>query len=290
MRARQGWLRSQDGTKLWYRSIGAGPPILCCNGLGVPSYFWRHLAAHFADSHQVICWDYRGHGRSDQPPHLARLRFDDLAADGIQLVRHLELSNVVGIGHSAGFQVLLGMYAAAPAAFAQLISVQGTAGRTLSDFGDSPYGRLSFDLFYLLSVFYPNAVQLALEALLRTPLPYYIGGLLGWLDTQKLRRREMQHYFDHIRRLTPLGFATLAQAAEAYNMEHVLQTIRIPTLLIATEHDDFVPTRVVHTMQRRIPDSTIAIVHGATHAALMECPDQVNALVEQFLGTTKSGQ
>lgn len=283
MRAKEGWIRSQDGTRIRYRCIGEGRPILCCNGLGVPAYFWRHLAAHFANTHQVICWDYRGHGRSDQPPDLARLRFEDLAADGAQLVAHLELREIVGIGHSAGFQVLLGMYAAAPTSYAQLVSVQGTYGRTLSDFGDSPYGRLCFDLFYLLCIFYPNAVQLGLEALLRTPIPYYAGGALGWLNPRKIRRREMQVYFDHIRRLTPLGFATLTQAAEAYNMHHVLATIRAPTLLIATERDDFVPTRVVRTMAQEIPDTTLAVVRGATHAALMECPEEVNAIVERFL-------
>ena len=54
---REGFARSFDGTEIYYRSVGRGTPIICCNGVGVSTFFWPYFEQHFRASHQVVTWD-----------------------------------------------------------------------------------------------------------------------------------------------------------------------------------------------------------------------------------------
>ena len=64
---RAGFARTNDGIQLYYRAVGAGPALICCNGVGVSTFFYKYIAEHFAQTHTVVVWDYRGHGRSSLP-------------------------------------------------------------------------------------------------------------------------------------------------------------------------------------------------------------------------------
>ena len=50
----QGFARTDDGIEIFYRSIGTGEPALvCCNGIGVSTFFWEYLVQHFAPEHRA---------------------------------------------------------------------------------------------------------------------------------------------------------------------------------------------------------------------------------------------
>ncbi len=283
MKVRYGFATSQDGTRIRYQVMGEGRPILCCNGLGVPIYFWRHLCADFADRFQIVCWDYRGHGQSTLPRKPYQLRYDDLVEDGLAVLRHLKLRECIGIGHSAGFQVLLGLYDKAPERFAALASFLGTYGRALSFFYDSPMSRALFDLFYVVSICYPTAVGAIMQGLGRTPLAYYAGAMLGILNSAEAQRDDLQVYFDHVCAMDPRFFATLTQGAEAHDAKPILARVTIPSLLIASEHDTFVPLHIAEEMQRLMPCAELVVIPDGSHAALMECPHFFNQRLAHFL-------
>ena len=63
-----GFVATNDGVELYYASHGTGPvTLVCCNGVGVSTYFWRHINEAFSDKYRIITWDYIGHGRSSAP-------------------------------------------------------------------------------------------------------------------------------------------------------------------------------------------------------------------------------
>lgn len=283
MRVHRGTVRSQDGTQIAYRVIGKGRPLFCCNGLGVSAYFWRHLVAHFGNRYQIITWEYRGHGRSEPPANPYRIVYEDFIADGHAILNHLDIRDAIGIGHSAGFQVLLGLYEKAPHRFATLASFLGTAGNTLRYFFDSPKSRILFDIFYILSVFYPRELHLAIDLLVRSPLPYHLAGYLQILTPGLAEKKEIQHYLNYVRDMDPRFFAALTQGAEAHSAHHVLKTIRVPTVLIAGERDRFVPLHVTHKMHAAIRKSELFVIPRGTHAALMESPEVFNVRLGRFL-------
>lgn len=283
MRAHRGMATSFDGTKIRYQVLGEGRPIFCCNGLGVPIYFWHALSAHFAGRYQIICWDYRGHGKSAPPPNPHELRYDDLIGDGLAVLDHLNVRDAIGIGHSSGFQVVLGLYEHAPERFAALSSFLGTAGRALSALFDSPISRVLFDTYYLLTVFYPREVKVALDLFMRTPLPFYLGGLMGILNLHQAQRKEIGVYLNNVNSFDPRFFATLMQGAEAHDAFAILPRVDIPTLLIAAERDQFVPLRISRDMFAKLPSAELFVIPGGSHAGLMEAPEIFNERLERFL-------
>jgi pimeloyl-ACP methyl ester carboxylesterase len=84
----------------YYRTGGAGRPLVLVHGLTDHSLYWSALARALADEHDVIMYDSRGHGASDPSPDGYALT--TLAADLAALVRALKLDRPAVIGHSMG--------------------------------------------------------------------------------------------------------------------------------------------------------------------------------------------
>jgi non-heme chloroperoxidase len=90
-----------DGTQIYYNDWGVGQPIVFSHGWPLSADAFEDqmffLAAH---GYRVIAHDRRGHGRSSQPWHGNDL--DTYADDLAELVRSLDLQNVIHVGHSTG--------------------------------------------------------------------------------------------------------------------------------------------------------------------------------------------
>lgn len=85
----------RDGTRLVYREIGSGRPLLLLHGLAGDGTVWldNGHAHRFADSgFRVIMPDCRGHGGSDKPHDPAAYPKDVLADDVLALIEHLALA------------------------------------------------------------------------------------------------------------------------------------------------------------------------------------------------------
>src|SRR4051812_26983027 len=65
-----GYVKSFDGTKLFYSTEGEGKPLVFCYGLVCSSLHWTYQIDHFAKTHQTVWFDYRGHQNSETPKSL----------------------------------------------------------------------------------------------------------------------------------------------------------------------------------------------------------------------------
>lgn len=95
--------KTTDGTALFYKDWGnpEGQPILFSHGWPLSSDAWDAQMLHFGQQgFRVIAHDRRGHGRSDQPWDGNNM--DRYADDLAELIEHLDLTNLVMIGHSTG--------------------------------------------------------------------------------------------------------------------------------------------------------------------------------------------
>jgi len=99
-----------NGVGIHYLRTGGGkPPVVLLHGLLGSGECWTPLARALEREFDVVMPDARGHGGSSAPLH--GYRYDDLASDVAGLVRALELTDPVLLGHSMG-----GMTAAVVAA------------------------------------------------------------------------------------------------------------------------------------------------------------------------------
>jgi non-heme chloroperoxidase len=90
-----------DGVDIFYKDWGSGQPIVFSHGWPLSSDDWDNQLLFFGQhGYRVVAHDRRGHGRSSQvgDGHDMDHYADDLAA----VVEHLDLHDVVHIGHSTG--------------------------------------------------------------------------------------------------------------------------------------------------------------------------------------------
>jgi non-heme chloroperoxidase len=92
---------SNDGTEIFYKDWGSGQPIVFSHGWPLSSDDWDNQLLFFlAQGYRVIASDRRGHGRSEQVRHGHDM--DHYADDLKAVIDHLDLRDVIHIGHSTG--------------------------------------------------------------------------------------------------------------------------------------------------------------------------------------------
>jgi N-formylmaleamate deformylase len=90
-----------NGISIHYLRTGhAKPPVVLLHGLMGSGACWTLLARVLEGEFDVVMPDARGHGGSSAPHY--GYRYEDLASDGVGLIRGLGLSRPVLLGHSMG--------------------------------------------------------------------------------------------------------------------------------------------------------------------------------------------
>ena len=96
-------LTTKDGADIFYKDWGPkdAQPIMFHHGWPLSSDDWDAQMLYFlSKGYRVVAHDRRGHGRSSQISEGHDM--DHYAADAFAVVEHLNLKNVVHIGHSTG--------------------------------------------------------------------------------------------------------------------------------------------------------------------------------------------
>jgi non-heme chloroperoxidase len=97
----QDTITMSDGTRIYYKDWGSGPPVVFSHGWPLSADAWEDQMTFLASQgYRCIAHDRRGHGRSSQPWRGNEMNTyaDDLAA----LVESLDLRGAIHVGHSTG--------------------------------------------------------------------------------------------------------------------------------------------------------------------------------------------
>ncbi|EOV2665374.1 TPA: alpha/beta fold hydrolase [Enterobacter ludwigii] len=97
------YVTTQDGVSIYFKDWGdkSAQPIMFHHGWPLSADDWDNQMLFFlAHGYRVIATDRRGHGRSDQVNHGHDM--DHYASDVNAVVEHLDLKNVIHVGHSTG--------------------------------------------------------------------------------------------------------------------------------------------------------------------------------------------
>lgn len=112
-----------DRTSLCYFEWNAdapGRPLLLVHATGFHARVWNQVIERLTQRRRIIAVDMRGHGRSDRNPPFGWVSFGQ---DVIDLVDHLELTDVIAAGHSMGGHCVVQAAAARPERFHRLLLV-----------------------------------------------------------------------------------------------------------------------------------------------------------------------
>jgi pimeloyl-ACP methyl ester carboxylesterase len=285
---RAGFAYTDDGVPLYWRSVGEGEPaFVCCNGVGVSTFFFKYVVEHFRDRFRVITWDYRGHGRSAPPPvpvDQADLSIDRNVRDLASVLDAIgQTAPVVLLGHSMGCQVILEFAHQHPDRTAALIPMFGTFEHPMNTFMDSPMSRPAFDVLLRLVLRGGRPAARFLLPLYDSPIAAPVGGLLGLMDRHYAGRVDIDQYLDHLAGLDPRLFLRMVSQATEHSAGPYLGELKAPTLVIASEKDLFTPLHRSYTMVKRIPGAELLVLAEASHAAIIEHPASINRRIDRFL-------
>jgi non-heme chloroperoxidase len=94
-------ITTKDGTQIYYKDWGQGQPIVFSHGWPLTADAWDDQMVFLASrGYRCIAHDRRGHGRSSQPWDGNEM--DTYADDMAALVKALDLTKAIHVGHSTG--------------------------------------------------------------------------------------------------------------------------------------------------------------------------------------------
>lgn len=275
-------LQTPDGTTIaYYDTAGDKPPVILANGLGGPFAAWRYQVDYFRERYRILSWDYRGLNPASRPPgNPPRLDIGTHVADLEALLAETGVERAAFIGWSMGVQVMLELYDRRPERFSNMVFVNGTFGR--------PFETLAVPLVARVMPSVVRQVQrhhrigsALLQRATRWPETLLwlkrLGFIGSTLDGELFR--EMASEFSEV----DLDlYLRLLRSLGEHDAARILETVRVPTLVIAGDRDAFTPRQLAQQMARRIPGGELLLVRGATHYAAVEYPELVNLRIEKF--------
>lgn len=104
-----GYLKSFDGTRIYYEVSGKGDPVVLIHGFIVNSQSWKKTTVYtelISAGYKVITLDSRGNGKSDKPHTPEAYENDAEAKDIMALSKELGLKRYSAIGYSRGSIIL----------------------------------------------------------------------------------------------------------------------------------------------------------------------------------------
>jgi len=287
-----GHATSSDGIDLYWRAVGEGPWIVCCNGVGVSTFFWKYLVAHFSHAYTIIVWDYRGHGRSQRSldPENADMRIerhsDDLAAvlKDVAVAQGLSKPRPgLHVGHSMGVQVALETRRRHPDLVAGLVLMLGTAGKTLSTFFDWQHSPILFHTAHRLIFRAGPHINDVIRPLLESPLAFEFATRFSMVDPYYTSKEDFVPYLEHLATLDFRLFIENVVRTNDHDAWDLLPTLDRPTLVIAAENDKFTPMWCSKKIVSDTPGAELMVLADASHAALIEQPATINHRLERFI-------
>lgn len=251
--------------ELYYEESGSGPPLLLIHGLGGCAEDWEFQLPEFTREYRVIVPELRGFGRTTRGRE--PLSVACFAQDVWALMQHLGIKSCAVVGHSMGGAVAMQLTLDQPDAVTKLVvanSVPTFTPQTL---------RQHFEVWYrLLMMRFLGPKRIAqIGASRMYPLPVQ----------QELRERSMARS----RFNTVEGYTGALRALTRWSAMDRLDTVNIPVLIVASEHDYF-PRDASVIYARLLPKGHYQFFPDMHHGLPTEAPGAFNAVVLKFLRKT----
>jgi pimeloyl-ACP methyl ester carboxylesterase len=250
-----------NGISIHYlRTGGAKPPVVLLHGLTGNGACWAPLARALESELDVVMPDARGHGGSSAPHH--GYRYDDLASDVVSLIRGLELSRPVLLGHSMG-----GMTAA-------VVASRGAA---------IVRGLILVDPTFLSPERQREVHESDVADQHRRALGLPKSDLVAQARARHPRRSpEIIELLAEARLTTCIGaFDVLTPPNPDYRV--VMNAIDVPILLVIGDTSPVVTLEMATELRRLNPRVRIEQVQGAGHGLPFEQPERLGEVVVSFL-------
>lgn len=249
-------------TRLFYTLTGpeGAPVVMLSSALGTTLEMWQPQLPALERDYRVLRYDMRGHGSSDLAPEPCSI--STLGRDVVALLDHLGMEKVHFCGLSIGGVIGQWLGARAPQRLISLILCNtaakiGTEEVWNKRIADVEQGGLASIADAGLERWFTPAF--------RTSHPASVAPVKGMLLATH-----------------PRGYTLLCAAIRDMDQRTLVEEIRVPTCILAGEHDPGTTVEDAKFLQDRIPGARLVILPAA-HISNVEAAAQFNAALLDFL-------
>jgi 3-oxoadipate enol-lactonase len=251
-----------NGARLFYTLSGKAdaPVLMMSNSLGTTLEMWQPQLAALESRFHLLRYDMRGHGKSDVRE--AACSIGTLGQDVLSLLDELQIGKVHFCGLSIGGVIGQWLGANAPERLKSLV-LCNTAARigTLESWNER-----------IAAVEQGGVASIAQAVIQRWFTPAFrlaSPGAVAPLQAMLLATN-------------PRGYVLLCAALRDMDQRKLVESIRLPTYVIAGDHDPATTLEDAKFLQERIPGARL-IALPVAHISNVEAADQFNAAVIEFL-------
>ena len=244
--------------------------MVFAHGYGCDQNMWRFVAPDYEADHRVVTFDHVGFGRSDlgayDPVRYGSLR--GYATDVVEVLRDLELTDAVFVGHSVSAMIGVLAHAMAPELFGAMVMV-GPSARYIDD-GDYVGGFSRTQIRELLESLDANHLGWSTAM---APV------IMGNPDRPELTA-ELSNSFcrtdpDVARQFARLSFLSDNRAD--------LAGVDVPTLVLQCSEDVIAPEPAGRYVHEQIAGSTFVQLAATGHCPHLSAPQETSAAIRAWL-------
>lgn len=249
------------GVRIWYKDTGGGRvPVVFMHSATGSSQNWEHqIPAFTAAGYRVIAYDRRGWGRTVSDPPNAE---PGTAADDLQaLMDYLHIDRFHLVATAAGGSVSLDYAFSYQQRLRSLVLADAAGGGVQDAEYQAMARRIRIEHFDELP---PDFRELGPSYRAANP-----EGTKRWLE------------LEHMSRQNP---PAPAQAAKNKLTFALIETMKVPMLLLTGAADMSAPPSLVRLFAAKIKHSGPVIVPESGHSSYWEQPEIFNRMVLEFIG------
>lgn len=249
----------------------ANPKLVFLHGLMGFASNWKSIARHFEDSHQVLLYDQRGHGKSFKPS--TGYATVDYAGDLITILNELGWEKCSLVGHSMGGRVAVEVASIAPERVDKLViadigpvsdvhsmtSVEEKMNSVPVPFESRASARQFFD-----SVFLAKYGSETLKQFFYANIEEKANGTFDW-------------------KFSKVGILETLWKARTLQQWKQFDHLKMPTLLLRGEFSDDLSEELYAEVLERNPQILGKVISGAGHWIHADNPQLVIHALQNFL-------
>jgi non-heme chloroperoxidase len=266
---------TRDGAEIYYKDWGTGRPIVFSHGWPLSSDAFEDQMFFLAQrGFRCVAHDRRGHGRSSQPWNGNDM--DHYADDLAELLTHLDLTEVVLVGHSTGGGEVaryIGRYGTKRVAKAVLV---GAVPPVMLKSAKNPAGT-SIEVFDQLRA----AIEADRSQLWKDlSIPFYGYNRSAAKVSESVRE---SFWWQGMMTGMPASYFCIKAFSET-DMTEDLKKIDVPTLVLHGDDDQIVPVGDSAMLSvKLVKNAMLKLIPAAPHGMCTTHKQQINDCLLTFI-------
>ena len=231
------------------------------NSLGTDFRIWDDVAAILKQHGNILTYDKRGHGLSDEVENMSSLNY--FADDAITLLYSLSVKKCVPVGVSVGGIIALLLADRIPQKISTLVfcDTRHKIGTTQS-------------WNERIAVVKEKGISAVSDSILQR-----------WFS-EKFKKEQAEKYKGYknmLERSPVLGYIKTCEAIRDADLGEIAKKIRIPSMCIVGSEDKSTPPRDVKDLADLIEGAGYKVIDGSGHLPCVDNPEVLSKIIIDFL-------